>query len=315
MECLLAKTLQDGSALCVLRFVFPGETSYPEWLPGVFEDDAPADWSGYYRDVFSGASADEITDVVYVATVDGAPASKMWFGYSRRSRIGNFGNVVTRPEFRRRGLMSENLKLCVADFLASPALSISCDAAATAAPVYHAAGFEWLFGEKHHPMAMVKLETGSFSRLLEQAYGNADGAVVRVGRRGDRFDCDKLLAYAPCVYLGGERRTLLSPWIPDYLNAFQHVQAHRASLAVVESRAGFCAGYAWTAECAPGRNVLDFVVHASFAAYAPALFEMACAGLSGTVLAFPDRTRRADRESLKRAGFHELACNIYEKRL
>ena len=57
MECLLAKKLQDGSAMSVLRFVFPGETSYPEWLPGVFEDDAPADWSGYYRDVFSGASA------------------------------------------------------------------------------------------------------------------------------------------------------------------------------------------------------------------------------------------------------------------
>jgi len=261
MKTLLEKTLKDGSVLTVVRHVFPDEgTDVPEWLLPLFKFELPVCWHSYYDEVFGG-HGDGCRDLLYAGLVNGVPCSRMWFGYSLRSGAGNFGNVMTLPDFRRRGIMRELLNLCAGDFQQSDALFCSCDAADTAAPAYASVGFRKIFGEVQHPMAIVHEGGDDFSVIAENAYREVAGAVVRPGTRADRFDCDKLLWYDPAVY--GQTR---DPEFPDYLSLWPQVLQGNAAVDVVQAQSGFCAGYS----CRIRRRTTT-LLHPRFAAYRTAL--------------------------------------------
>lgn len=53
----------------------------------------------------SGALAAECTDIYYLACEDGALLSRLWCGWGKHANaVGNFGNFVTRPDLRGRGI-------------------------------------------------------------------------------------------------------------------------------------------------------------------------------------------------------------------
>lgn len=255
----LKKILRDGSCLEIHKFIFPGCSDVPDWGLPFFQMDLPECWRLYYDEVFNDP-ADDIVNYCYAGVIGGVPCCRMWFGFSRKTGAGNFGNVVTLPEFRRRGIMMELLNELCRDFEESGAFFCSCDAADAAAGAYEKAGFYRIFGEEYPPMALVRSGSGSFSSIIAAAYGNTGNAKIRPGVRSDRFDCDKLLMYAPQVY----RKISLPQDVPSYLSLWQeYVRRGMAEVRVLEAESGFCAGFAFKLE--DGRS--GCVLHPGFKSY------------------------------------------------
>lgn len=240
MNAIFRVPLRDGADLEIYRFILKGkQTDLPDWVLPFAQYNLPACWGEYYADLWKGRH-ENCCDYLYIGRVGGIPCGRMWFGYSLRTGAGNFGNVLTLPEYRRRGIMKILLNRCVSDFYGSGALFCSCDAAASAAPAYAAAGFRRIFSETQPPMVIVSKRITDFAAIMEMAYGRTESAVVREGTVCDRFDCDKLLGYAPEVY----GRIAQHPVFPGYLNLWGWSRKNHVPIYVLEAVSGFCAGYA-----------------------------------------------------------------------
>jgi len=73
-------------------------------------------WRLYFMERMADLDSSLLEDSFYFAEVDGVFAARLWFAYSRRSGIGNFGHVFTEPQFRSKGILNELMSLCIADF-------------------------------------------------------------------------------------------------------------------------------------------------------------------------------------------------------
>lgn len=263
MTKIETRRLRDGATLEITSASQPfGGDAVPEWFPRAFQFEIPRCWQLYYDEVFSDRTPG-VRNFLYVGRVDGVPCCRMWFGYKLETGAGNFGNVFTIQEFRRRGIMREILTVCIRDFFASGALFCSCDAAAAAAPAYERAGFKRIFGPDKPPMALVRNGVASFAAVAEEAYRDVSGGTIRDGNLADRFDCDKLLRYATEVYRkidpAGKATSYLSLWE-------EYVRPGRAKVKVLVAKSGFCAGYAYSLDGEPGG-----LLHPRFAHYREAL--------------------------------------------
>ena len=260
MSLIAQVRLKDGNLLEVFRFILEGvQENLPDWVLPFARPDLPVFWGDYYTDLWNGQHPG-CRDYLYAGMIDGIPCGRVWFGYSLKTGSGNFGNVLTVPEYRRRGIMKALLDFCVEDFHRSGALFCSCDAADSAAPAYAAVGFQRIFSPEKHPMAIVSEKFPDFSAIIRKAYSDTSSAFVRNGTFSDRFDCDKLLWYAPEVY----GKTACHPLCPDYLRLWTWAQRNNVPLHVLETVTGFCAGFA-----VPGFAFL----HPSFEKYRDALLK------------------------------------------
>lgn len=260
------RTLRDGGILEIFRFEFPSDCgNVPDWLPPLFQQELPEYWHSYYQEIFR-KPVDDVISYCIAGIVDGVPCCRMWFAFSGKTGSGNFGNVLTLPQFRRRGIMKELLELLAADFARSGALFCSCDAASAAAPAYEKAGFTRIFPPGEPPMVLMRPGVGNFSELLEKAYGDTSGAIIRPGVFADRFDCDKLLMYAPEIY----GKVSMPPEVSSYLSLwYEHAAPGKCTVKVLESRSGFCAGFAFS--MTNGRS--GIILHPRFSRYEETLFK------------------------------------------
>ena len=259
MANIVKMRLRDGATLEIFSVTQPfSGGAFPGWFPGVFQFEMPKCWQLYYDEVFLDRTPG-VRNFLYVGRVNGTPCCRMWFGYSLATGAGNFGNVFTLPAFRRRGIMSEMLKICTRDFFDCGAIFCSCDAADTAAPAYERAGFRRIFPPAEPPMALLRDAGGSFEAVAAEAYRDASGASLRDGTLADRFDCDKLLRYAPEVYgrlvPEGKASSYLSLWE-------EYVRSGMAKVKVLVARSGFCAGYIYSLDGGIGG-----LLHPRFAMY------------------------------------------------
>ena len=253
------RRLRDGATLEIFSAAQPFSAAVPEWFSGIFQFEIPKCWQLYYDEVFQHRTPG-VRNFLYVGRVDGVPCCRMWFAYNLATGVGNFGNVFTLAEFRRRGIMREVLSVCVRDILDSDALFCSCDSAAAAAATYEQAGFRRIFSPEMPPMALMRdPAVPSFGTVTAEAYRDASGATIRDGTLADRFDCDKLLRYAPEVYrkipVEGKASSYLALWE-------EYVRFGRAKVKVLVARSGFCAGYAYMLDGEPGG-----LLHPAFETY------------------------------------------------
>ena len=256
------KRLRDGATLEIFSAAQPFPSAVPGWFSGLFQFEIPKCWQLYYDEVFMDRTPG-VRNFLYVGRVDGTPCCRMWFGYNLATGAGNFGNVFTLPEFRRRGIMREVLSVCTRELTQSEALFCSCDAVATAAPTYERAGFRRIFSPAVPPMALMRDSAVSFGEVTAAAYRDASGATIRGGTLADRFDCDKLLRYAPEVY----RKIAVEGKAPSYLALWEeYVRFDRANVKVLVARSGFCAGYAYRLDGEPGG-----LLHPGFETYSEQL--------------------------------------------
>ncbi len=281
LEVLSEKKLSTGENLRILRLITPADfvpervkrymiasLGYDTYRNAVNELNY---WRLYFRAVFDGEGA---VDHLYLAEVDGELAARVWFAYSRRSGYGNFGNVYTEPEFRRRGLMNELMAPCLNDFSNSPAKMICCSSGnKIAVNSYLKDGFHLIYDGETGPLCLLKPEYGKhFGEVETAAFDGSPVGNIRCGTIDDQYDCDKFLFYTRPLRSQSFRRIGPASFVTDYRTAFQEVRCGHGAVTVAENRTGTIVAYAFALKCF-GQNCLDFTVHPDNASDVPALLE------------------------------------------
>lgn len=269
MELLKTYDAPDKSRVRIWRWIAPDtedEMRLARYLTASLGFDSyrkyvndQAYWRLYYREALAGHNAPEVIDHLYLAEVDGVFVARVWFAYGIRSGRGNFGNVYTEQEFRRRGLMNELLKPCARDFQDSPARMLCCASGDKfAVQSYLKYGFKLIYGGEVGPLCLCK---NDFFAEAEAAFADLSGLSVRPGRLADQFECDKFLKYIPAM-LHNPRAHRIGPAakISEYRIAFQEVLSGNGVVNVVETPRGDVAGYAF-ALTDDSQCFMDFTVH------------------------------------------------------
>ena len=311
MKVMVEKTLQTGEHLRILRFVTPEEI--PErviryWIASLRFDtyrlyvSSISYWRLYFREVFAGNFASETVDHIYIAEVNGEYAARMWFAYSKKTLHGNFGHVFTEPAFRKRGLMSELLKVCIADFYASPAKMLCCASGNEGAVrAYVSSGFELIYGGTTGPLALLK--KGTFEEEMSRCFEKGGKpCIIREGTIGDQFDCDKNLVYSRNVYCGKRNfRRGIARLIPDFCTAYQGVLSGNGKVFVAENAQGAIIGYAFALNFY-GNGVLDFTWNGDYASEIPALLKKTLESVDFPVILALDPEDREKTDLANAAG-------------
>lgn len=250
MKSVMAeKKLATGELARVVLIVPPEE----DGLRGMYE--VSAEWRHYYNRAMIEGHDQFIEDRVFIAEVDDVPAARLWYGWSKRSFRGNFGNIFTNYAHRKRGLLNFLLECFKEDFDASPAQMLCCHASGWRIPVYEKFGLNVLHGNKESDaMGIVKPELGSCKLLLNRLYADCTVAKLRDGDCGDQFDCDKCLAYTDAMWGHARPFVFAGDQNGDYMTSLNRVLEKKGVIAVAENAAGAIVGYAavivnpsWTA--------------------------------------------------------------------
>ncbi|MBP5640521.1 MAG: hypothetical protein J6X55_13635 [Victivallales bacterium] len=243
------KKLTSGEQARVVLIVPPEE----DGLRGMYE--VSAEWKHYYNRAMIEGHDQFIEDRVFIAEVDGVPVARLWYGWSKRTLRGNFGNIFTNYAHRKRGLLNFLLECFKADFDASPAQMLCCHASGWRIPVYEKFGLRVLHGNKENDaMGIVKPELGSCKLLMNRLYADCTVASLRDGDCGDQFDCDKCLVYTDAMWRCSRSFVFAGDQNSDYMTSLNRVLEKKGVIAVAENEAGAIVGYAaaivnpsWTA--------------------------------------------------------------------
>lgn len=260
--------LKNGMAVEIELFQPDGTACSRDFLRGFFasfvlNNKKPGADLGYWlADLharFSGEYRNECTDYFYSARVDGVFAARLWFGFSRRSGLGNFGHVCTEPEFRKQGILNLLMKRFVRDFAVSGAKMVGCEAGnPIAVRSYVSHGFQLPYGGESGPM----FYGGDFLDWAEDAFsGSGVIKAIRQGTAGDQFDCDKFLSLSPAVHENPECRLLL---LPDFRTALLEQHAGSTVVCVAENDRGIPVGFAFIRRCGPV-SIMDHLIHPGWA--------------------------------------------------
>lgn len=238
-KVLAEKQLATGERAQVVLIIPPDE----DGLRGMYE--VTAEWKHYYNRAMIAGHDSFIEDRVFIAEVNGTPAARLWYAWSKRSLLGNYGNIFTNNAHRQRGLLNMLLECFKPDFDASPAKMLCCHASGWRMPVYGKYGFQSLHGnDNSDAMGIIKPELGSCRQLMNRLYADCTIAKLRDGDCGDQFDCDKCLVYTdamwghtrPFVFAGDQNQ--------DYQSSLNRVLEGKGVIAVAENKVGAVVGYA-----------------------------------------------------------------------
>ena len=272
MDLLAEKKLPSGETLRVLHWCPPGKVprKYADYVSASFGSDHPHanfyttnGWRSYLFDAMDGVYFPEVTDHWFFAEVDGECAGRVWFAWSGRSLRGNFGHVMTEPQYRRKGIMTELMTHCMAEIRRAPVRMLCCATGnKVAAASYVKSGFRLIYGGETGPLCFSKGE--SLFEESKKIFSGSRITEVRPGTIGDQFDCDKFLAYTPEMW----KRPLPSQFGPaacvsDFRLALQESFGGRAVVYTALNEKRECCGYAF-AVMFPRMPVLDFVVHPAY---------------------------------------------------
>ena len=237
-EIMGSVRLTDGAEAVIVRYIPPDD----DGGRGLYA--VSHEWNTYYKRAFFSGHNEYIEDRVYYAEVDGFPAARLWFAWSKRTFHGNFGNIYTNPGQRRRGLLNALLAVYREEFAASPAKMLCCSASGYRIPLYMRYGLRTLHGDmEHDAMCAIKPEYGSFAEYARNAYRDTHAAKIRGGDPGDQFDCDKFFILTDPMW-----QTPEWPFVMGSVQSFQAALNREldagGATAVAENAAGFVTGYA-----------------------------------------------------------------------
>lgn len=268
MQMIRTGTLHDGRRVEILRFRPSGQTcdlDFRRYFLGSFawnEVNPGADLGVWLADLtarISGSYRTECEDFFYAAKVEGTFAARLWFGFSRRNGLGNFGHVCTEPEFRKKGLLNLMMKCFVQDFAASGAKMVGCGVGnPIALHCYAAHGFQLPYKGDKGPMFFGE----DFLNWAKNAFSGSSGIkTIRPGTAGDQFGCDKFLRNSPAVFGNPECRLSL---FPDFRTALVEQRAGSTVVCVAENDRDIPVGFAFIRRCGPS-SLMDYLIHPDWA--------------------------------------------------
>ena len=213
-------------------------------------------WRIYFHNAFKGANLPEIRDFFYFAEVNGTVAARLWFAYAPANDFGNFGNVFTLPEFRRRGILRKMMPHFARDFGSSSAKCLACATGSEfAARTYMDYGFQLVYGGTVGTMALVKKEYGSFNELDRKLLADVSFVRFRDALKSDQFVIDKFVRYSQAF-----RGVTVYSQMLDFRCCMLEYLNGNGVMRVGENSSGIAAGFAW-AGTYNGINRLSFVIH------------------------------------------------------
>lgn len=271
LELLENGILSNGEPFKVYRLITPAEKTVPKQVIQYMIASLGYDnyrkyvndqnyWRLYYRTAFDSQGA---VDHLYLAEVNGSFAARVWFAYSRNSGFGNFGNVYTEPEHRRKGLMGILMKHCVAGFEASSAKMLCCSTGSKfAAASYIKSGFHLIYGGETGPLCLLKKQYGNhFLDMAEKYYSDNKIVKVRPAVIDDQYDCDKILDKLPAMRSDPpEPPPEAGCFVTEFRIAYQEMLNGSGKVLVAENSSGVCVGYSWQLNIF-GKTVSHAVLH------------------------------------------------------
>ena len=184
----------------------------------------------------------------------------------------NFGNVLTEPEWRQRGLLNRLLDCFIRDFTAEPVAFLCCGSDNPyAIRSYRRYGFYMLYGGESGLMCLGKRD---FFEEAARCYPGPGAVTIRPGTIADQFECDRFLACIPAMQ--SVRAPGADSGIRNYRTAFQECLSGRACVMVAENETGSDAGYAFAA-VTPGGDRLDLYLHPDYLPAGPELLRRTAA--------------------------------------
>ncbi|MBO7147562.1 MAG: GNAT family N-acetyltransferase [Lentisphaeria bacterium] len=324
MDILQEKQLVSGDILRIIHWNASEKAprKYADYIAASMGSDHPHNnlynlngWRAYFNDAMNGLYFPEIIDHWFIAEINGECAARVWFAYSNKSYRGNFGNVLTEPQFRKQGLMNELMHYCMEEIYRSPVRMLCCATGNRfAAATYIKSGFNLIYGGETGPLCFLK--NGDFLSEAKQVYSGRKITEVRPGRISDQFDCDKFLAYTPEIYHRKlSFRTGPAAQVEDFRLAFQETLSSRAVVCTALNEKKECCGYAF-ALLMHGMPVLDFTVHPAYLEDAPELIRKTADSFKEKSGVMPLYYGNADdtekNKVLQQAGMRNIAGKIHD---
>ena len=254
MELVSDKLLATGETLRIWHWQAPEEMPqrYVNYIIASFAElGGPGNyyaggWVSYILSTTSGREFPGIKDHWFIADVDGVSAGRLWFAYSPKTGRGNFGNIATEPAYRRRGVLSELLKVfkTVVDKLDDVKMLCCITGKEYAADSYRKVGFETVNGARTGVMCFCK--KGVFRDVSAKAFAGKEIAKIRPGERNDQFDVDKFLLFQDelrfrdCHQFCG-----YSTWFAEFRLIYQEAHNENGIVMVAENEQGTIVAYSY----------------------------------------------------------------------
>lgn len=218
------------------------------------------------RQRLRGDYVGDCVDKYFVGEIEGRIVGQVWYGYSNSGiGIANFGEVYTEPEFRRRGIFTELMKVAQKDFSNAPVVAAFCTAVfEQVTSIFCRFGFQPIIqGVNYGPLALIKSGFGENFEAFTQVYYAPGKRVFSVspGSMKHQYDIDTLLHFSfllkriqeestPMKYIFSSgasisRRVCMSAHVTNYMDAYFGVEDGRGLVTVVTIENGNVIGWAF----------------------------------------------------------------------
>jgi len=150
----------------------------------------------------SGKAAEHCNDTYYIAMQDGQIISRLWHGWGRHPHaVGNFGNFLTKDEFRGMGVGRKLLDLWYEDLMTQKERPIGLFCSTLngfRVEMYRRYGFTQAVILEKSSMLYKPLDDspGTFAELCEDYYCDTKSLTVRPAAIEWRHEIDLLLKFA-----------------------------------------------------------------------------------------------------------------------
>ncbi|MCK4401051.1 GNAT family N-acetyltransferase [bacterium] len=263
--------LRTGEKM-IVKCIEPPEERYREKLMRFLEhkDDL---WMRDISERLKGNYSEFCIDRYFIEEIGENVISQMWYGISKKTKMGNFGHVYTEPEYRKKGITNELMKFFLDDFQRSKGKALFCGTGSPwIADIYKKYGFQLIKKDTDcGPMVLIKPEYAKDFKELEDEYFQPGLSVnARIGNIGDQFDCDKVLAYSTGLEKLSQNwhQVFLTSQISTFMQALFKVEDGKGLVTVAESTKGSIVGYAFILALGSlmedGAKTLDFIIHPNY---------------------------------------------------
>jgi len=272
MELVADILLSTGETLRIWHWCAPEEmpTRYRDYIVSSFmllgskENYFAGGWVNYIVSTTSGAEYPEIKDHWFIAEVDGLCAGRLWFAYAPKTGRGNFGNIETEPNYRRRGILTELMKAYAKEAEKCSDMKMLCCLVGKeyAADCYRKFGFETTDGSTKGAMCYCK--NSNFNTESAMAFAGKQITKIRPGTRSDQYDIDKFLLFQDEIRNSAFHNFCGSAtWFAEFRLIYQEVVNDRGVVFVAENGQGTIVAYAYAliTNCTP---FINFVCHPEY---------------------------------------------------
>jgi GNAT superfamily N-acetyltransferase len=272
----------------------------PERFESIWNHQIHMNGNDWYRRIFKqrleGRYVGECIDTYFIGEINGEIAGLIWYGYPvDGSGVGNWGDVLTAPRHRGKGVMKHLLMAFSHDFRSSSAKALLCGANPKAMNSYERIGWRLIrptdSGGGPAYLLHPDIAEKDFIAFERDYYIPGRHVSIVRGTMRHRHDIDRMMSFSQFSHTRKQTfdvgRIGPAQAVKDYMQAVFAVEDGRGEIAVAITPEASVVGWAFC--LAPDSpleaetRILDCTVHPNYAVQAVPLLRKAMEwGLNGT---------------------------------